>query len=260
MHKKKQIYLLIFLVIVLVGVNYRFVDDLLIKSFEENSGSEFGIVERVIDGDTVVIEGESVRLLGINSPERGENYYEEAKEFLERIVLNKTVELKFGKDKIDRYGRKLAYIFLIGENVNLELVDEGLANFYFPSGKDSYYGEALINWEHCLENGKYLCEKSEEKCIVLKEFDYRGEVIILENVCARDIGLKNWEIKDEGRKRFVFESFVLEGGEKVKIITGEGIDNQEKLYWSGKNYVWTNTGDTLFLRDSYEKLVLWESY
>ena len=41
-----------------------------------------------------------------NSPERGEPYYAEAKEFLNERILNKTVRLEFGKDKYDRYNRK----------------------------------------------------------------------------------------------------------------------------------------------------------
>jgi len=32
------------------------------------------------------------------------------------------------------------------------------------------------------------------------------------------------------------------------------------LFWKGKDYVWTSTGDTLFLRDDEGKLVLWEMY
>ena len=83
----------------------------------------------------------SVRLLGINTPEKGEIYYGEAKEFLEYQVLNKTIRLENGKDKTDLYGRKLSYIFLGTKNINLELVKEGLANFYFPSGKDINYND-----------------------------------------------------------------------------------------------------------------------
>jgi len=30
--------------------------------------------------------------------------------------------------------------------------------------------------------------------------------------------------------------------------------------WKKKDYVWTKTGDSLFLRDSKGKLVLWKSY
>ena len=76
--KKKQIFLLVALIILLFGINYSFLDSAVINFLNEG---ENVIVERVIDGDTVIINNESVRLLGINSPERGEFYYEEAKNF-----------------------------------------------------------------------------------------------------------------------------------------------------------------------------------
>ena len=106
---KKQIFLIILLVIVLFIINYSFLDSKL-ENFLTDSETE--IVERVIDGDTIVINKTSVRFLGINTPERGEIYYSEAKEFLEEIVLNKTIKLEFGKEKYDLYKRILAYVFL----------------------------------------------------------------------------------------------------------------------------------------------------
>src|SRR3989344_4938496 len=49
-------------------------------------------VTRVIDGDTLELStGEKVRLLGINTPEKGSTNYLEAKKFTENLVLNKTV-------------------------------------------------------------------------------------------------------------------------------------------------------------------------
>ena len=144
----KHIILLVFLVLILFIVNYSFIDTAL-----ENflSDDEFGIVERVIDGDTVVINKTSVRLLGINSPEKGEQYSEEAKEFLEELVFNKTVRLEFGKNKYDRYNRILAYIYFEGKNVNLKSVNGGFSNFYFPSGKDMHYQGFKEAWENCIE-------------------------------------------------------------------------------------------------------------
>ena len=89
--KQKQIVLLIILVILFFGVNYSFIDKILINVFE-NMGKKDFIVKRVIDGDTIVVgENTSVRLFGINSPEKGEIYYEEAKEFLDDLILNKTI-------------------------------------------------------------------------------------------------------------------------------------------------------------------------
>jgi micrococcal nuclease len=255
MDRKKYILLLVFLISLLIILNYNFLDGALEKFLV----TETGVVERVIDGDTVKINNESVRLLGINCPERGEDYYEEAKEFLEKVILDKEVELKFGKDIYDRYDRKLAYLFYKGKNVNLELVDEGLANVYIL-GKSEYESELRNAWKNCFEN---LCEESKDKCancIELKTFDYSEEILVFYNQCNFDCELTNWEIKDEGRKKFIFPEFVLKKKDEVIIEVGEGIDNEERLFWTGQKYVWTNTGDTLFLRDSEGKLVLWESY
>jgi micrococcal nuclease len=123
---KKEFYLLFIFLILIFAVNYSTIDSYLIQTFDT---SEYGIVERVVDGDTVKINGESVRLLGINSPEKGEIGYNEAKKFLEENILNETVRLEFGKSKNDMYGRKLAYIFYKGKNINLESVGEGYSNY-----------------------------------------------------------------------------------------------------------------------------------
>ena len=83
--------------------------------------SDTAFIDRVIDGDTVESNGTSIRLLGINTPERGEMYYLEAKEFLESLVLNETVRLEYGKEREERYGRTLAYLYMGRENINLKL-------------------------------------------------------------------------------------------------------------------------------------------
>jgi hypothetical protein len=72
--------------------------------------------------------------------------------------------------------------------------------------------------------------------------------------------LENWIISDEGRKRFVFENFVLEPFSEVLVEVGEEENSENILYWKGEDYVWTSSGDTLFLRDNVGKLVLWETY
>jgi len=253
---KKNVVVLIILIVLLFVINYSFLDSLLVDFFDEG---EFVVVERVIDGDTVVVEGISVRLLGINSPEKGEQYYDEAREFLEEAVINKKVMLKFGKEKKDLYNRTLAYVFVGGKNINLELVRRGFANFYFPSGKDVYYEDFKEAWEECVEN---LCEMSENDCIELGEFDYKEEVVVFRNDCEFDCDLTGWEIKDEGRKKFVFPRFVLEEGESVRVIVSGNntSNNRNELFWIRNDYVWTDSGDTLFLRDGEGKLVLWESY
>lgn len=257
MKKFSLIVLLIVLVIILVGINYSFIDGFLVRNFGNYEG---GVVERVIDGDTIVVNNESVRLLGINTPERGEKYYDEAKVFLEDLILNEKIKFVFGKDRIDLYNRKLAYVIFENENVNLKLVEAGLGNCYFPLGKDNYYDECFELWENC---GKNLCAKSGNvcaSCVKLEKLNYKNEIVELKNICEFDCDLNDWEIKDEGRKKFYFSDFVLGAGKSVEVITGDGEDSDGKLYWENQDYVWTDSGDTLFLRDSEGGLVLWGRY
>ena len=178
-------------------------------------------------------------------------------------ILNKTVKLEYGKDKKDRYNRTLAYIFLNDENINLKQVEQGFANYYFPSGKDVYYNNFKEAWENCIKENKNLCEKSKDicaKCIELKELNYNSQEAVFYNSCDYDCNLNGWKIKDEGRKTFIFSNFNLDGNKELKIKVGEGTDNSDILFWKGEDYVWTKTGDTLFLRDSEGKLILFESY
>ena len=102
-------------------------------------------VGKIIDGDTVIIEGESVRLLGMDSDERGAPCYKAAKERIEELILDKEVNLEMGKENKDMYQRYLRYIFLDGENINLKLVEEGLAvaRFY----QDTKYKDEIVQAE-----------------------------------------------------------------------------------------------------------------
>ncbi len=97
-------------------------------------------VQRVIDGDTVVLDdGTRVRLIGINAPEienrnfghRGDPYGEEAKQILKQMVEGKVVDLQDGPEKKDKYDRRLAYIYLPDHFfVNQNLIEVGAAEAY----------------------------------------------------------------------------------------------------------------------------------
>ena len=237
---KKGIVILIVLVFCIVLTNYYFMNSYSIINFENT-----GVVERVIDGDTIVVGNKSVRLLGINTPEKGEEYYSEAKEFLEEMVLGKEVELKKGKEDLDKYNRQLRYVFLDKDNINLRLIENGFANPYFLSGADKYSEEFYRAWGNCIINNLNLCKKSTNKCsgcIVLKDFDKKGKVV-LENKCSFECDLKNWVVKAEGRDK-------IEIYEKIKGFGLLGLEFED---------IW-NDKDSFYLRDEKGDLVLWYSY
>lgn len=113
-------------------------------------------VTRVIDGDTIVIEGgERVRLLDIDTPERGEPCYSNATNRLKELIDGKEVILeKRGEDK-DVYDRLLRYVFLNNTLVNLVMVREGWANMYVVNKNEPYYS-LLVSAEQAAKKEK-LC-------------------------------------------------------------------------------------------------------
>ncbi|MBI5236903.1 MAG: thermonuclease family protein [Deltaproteobacteria bacterium] len=86
-------------------------------------------VERVIDGDTIVVRGVGpVRYIAVDTPEAGEPFYYEAKKRNTELVGGKVLRLKIcGPSPHDRYGRTLAWVYADGIFVNEELLKQGLA-------------------------------------------------------------------------------------------------------------------------------------
>ncbi|HIH38789.1 thermonuclease family protein [Candidatus Woesearchaeota archaeon] len=100
------------------------------------------IVTKIIDGDTLIVEGgETVRLLSIDADETGYPCYDEASSRLSELVLNKQVILESDNEDNDKYGRSLRYVFLGGKNINVQMVTEGLAVARIYPETQKYAGE-----------------------------------------------------------------------------------------------------------------------
>lgn len=100
---------------------------------------EESYVTKVIDGDTIVIEGgQRVRLLSVDTRERGESCYSEAKKRMEELVLLKNITLERDRENEDQYGRLLRYVYVNGTMVNLQMVQEGLAVAYIYEPNEKY--------------------------------------------------------------------------------------------------------------------------
>lgn len=89
-------------------------------------------VVRVIDGDTIVViyrgGEERIRLEGIDTPERGQPYFEEATEALANLVDGRKVTLR--GDERDRYGRIIARVIVGETDTSKELLRLGMAWHY----------------------------------------------------------------------------------------------------------------------------------
>ncbi len=101
----------------------------------------------IIDGDTIDIAGERIRLHGIDAPEsrqscsvNGSDWRcgESATLALAHEASGRTVVCKGSKR--DRYGRTIAVCYLDGANLNAMMVREGFALAYRRYSKD-YVGE-----------------------------------------------------------------------------------------------------------------------
>ena len=103
---------------------------------------------RFVDGDTVDVlcgqVGTRVRLLNIDTPERGAEGYGAATEALRRMATGKALYLVFEhpyRPARGIYGRLLAYLYVDDVNLNLEMVRAGWTPFYTKYGAGRFPGE-----------------------------------------------------------------------------------------------------------------------
>ncbi|RDJ30991.1 MAG: thermonuclease family protein [Crenarchaeota archaeon] len=91
-----------------------------------------GTVDRIVDGDTITVDGKSIRFALVNTPERGESGYEEAKSYIATICpVGSTVIVDEDDGQTEgSYGRMIAEIHCNGYNLNEEIMESGLAVMY----------------------------------------------------------------------------------------------------------------------------------
>ncbi len=87
-------------------------------------------VIRVYDGDTIFVEtgniGMKVRIANVNTPERGQPNYVEARDFTRKELEGKWVGLQNHVQQWDLYGRRIASVWY-GKDYEKNIADELLA-------------------------------------------------------------------------------------------------------------------------------------
>ena len=89
----------------------------------------------VIDGNTIQVYGVGrVQFSQVKTPNQGEIGFDEAKKFVEKECLGKTVYLDIDDETPqDKYERTLAIVYTDSIDINKELINKGLAEIsYFP--------------------------------------------------------------------------------------------------------------------------------
>ena len=167
--------------------------------------SENFLVTKIIDGDTIVIEtGRTIRLICINTPEKGEEGYEEATNYLRALILNKRIILKKDISETDSYNRLLRYVYLNNKLVNELIVRNGygLAYPYEPDTKScpkilkaeqKAKKEKIEIWKS-LTASQFICTTNTYNC---KDFTTQAEAQRVFDYCG---GVSNDIHKLDGNK------------------------------------------------------------
>lgn len=105
----------------------------LLLTFTAQATTLTGKVVSIADGDTLTILTDSreqvkIRLAGIDTPEKAQPFGTKAKQALAALTFNKQVRVDV--ETKDKYGRTVGTVFVNGQNVNSEMVQQGMAWVY----------------------------------------------------------------------------------------------------------------------------------
>jgi endonuclease YncB( thermonuclease family) len=232
-----------------------------------------GVVTWVSDGDTIDVETDQgvleVRLLGVNTTEKGECFADEPKTFLIDNVKDATVGLEMAG--VDQFGRTLGSVWLDEEMINLILVSEGFAIAITPDESDPYGEELLAAEELAYKEGLGLwaldaCGNSASIPKVsldpaASQFNPTGpddvnldeEYIVIVNESDREVAMDGWTLRDESsRNRLVFPNgTIVAVGSSLRISSGCSTTPA----WCGTTPIWNNGGDMALLLDETGRVV-----
>ena len=237
----------------------------------------------VVDGDTLDVSGPvgalTVRIIGINTPEVGECFYEEATDALAGLVDGTELVLVVDRSDVDQFDRALRYVETAdGVDVGAELVaggfaiarryppDDARADHYADLQRDAQAaGRGLWAPDACgagdLDGVEIVIDVNAD-APGDDSVNLNGEWVTFTNAGAEPIELDGWEVADESAShRYTFDDLRLEPGADVTLFSGCGDDDETSRFWcvSG-SAVWNNGGDTVFLRDRNGNIVASLSY
>ncbi|MBN1321759.1 MAG: thermonuclease family protein [Thermoleophilia bacterium] len=222
----------------------------------------------VVDGDTVVValsDGtEEVRLIGIDTPESGEDFSELAAEALGALVSGETVRLETDVETQDQYGRLLAYVWVGSFMANEELLRQGLATLYTVPPNVRYVERlrAAQDEAQAVQRGVWGEPADSPLKIVAVEYNAPGDDSLSLNeeyVVFRVLvsgTLLAYSVEDQTGHRYEFSDRVYAKGDLITLRSGQGTDTGSDLYWGASGAaIWNNDGDTVKVLDPQDQIV-----
>ena len=77
-----------------------------------------------------------------------------------------------------------------------------------------------------------------------------AEWVVIKNMTSTNRSLTGWTLRDRTGYTYKFPTFTLKAGATVTVRTGKGTATSTQRYYNRTWYVWNNTGDTAYLKDS----------
>ncbi|HEY3358236.1 MAG TPA: lamin tail domain-containing protein [Polyangia bacterium] len=228
-------------------------------------------VTRVVDGDTVVLEGgDRVRVANINAPEIDEELGLESRAAAVKLVQGKRARIAAAIR--DHYGRLVGDVVVGGVSLAEELVKAGLAHVYLIPPVDAARGHVLLAreaearakrlgiWKTARYKGAFHITSFHANPPGDDREDLNAEYVRIANVSGAPQSLKGFALTNRKGHRFSFRNVTVPAGYTIMVHTGSGENQtdparQLALYWNRRYAAWANGGDTATLLDPQGQVV-----
>jgi len=226
------------------------------------------------DANTEPKEYDEVRLQGLDTPEPGACFANEARDSLIELLKGQKVMVHADwdggrfSDGRDQYFRLIANVWLGDRLINVDQVARGYATARSSDGEFDQaiaaaqrqardLGLGLWSQEACGGLAIGSEQGSGQLSIAQIRADADGrddenpndEWIEIANTGDTPVELSDWSVRDEStRNRYEFPAgFVLDAQATVRVRSGCGVDTKAELFWCAATPVWTNAADTAYL-------------
>lgn len=124
---------------------------------DKNIFPKTGQIESYEDGDTFKLQtGQSVRLIGINAPERSQTGYDQATLSLKELTQNQQIWLEYDRYQDDKYGRLLAWLWINCETQDPQFTPPDYMHLNGNTSKDYLENKPIGCQQGTLVNRKMI--------------------------------------------------------------------------------------------------------